>query len=377
MRILLIDVDSKIPNIALMKLSTYYKQQGHEIELKRLSLDYYKTNDNQIMIYADDYHKVYASVIFKCNKNKFKIINCNDITIGGSGYSLDIKLPQEIDDCEEDYTLYLENDASYGFITRGCIRNCYFCIVPQKEGQISLYRHPEYIVKHKKVYFLDNNILAYPHHIAILEYLRDNNIRCQFNQGLDIRLINDNNAKVLSEINYIGEYYFAFDNINSKQIIEEKLKILKKYITKDWKIKFFLYCHPDMSIKEDVMVRINWCKEHKYLPYLMRDESCFSNKNNKVYTDLAAWCNQPNLFKKLSFEIFMIKRHNNQQRINDVISHSMRCCVFGDRECNKLCKYVAKCWHRKTMMDKRKQKRSIHLFTIFSVKMTFFGLFCI
>lgn len=319
MKILLIDVDSKIPNIALMKISTYYKKQGSQVELKKLNYEYYKKDKNQTIINAEGYDKVYVSIIFKCNKHTIQVLNCLDVIIAGSGYDLTIKLPQKIDDCEEDYSIYPDNDSSYGFITRGCIRNCYFCIVPKKEGMISYYRDIHEIVKHRKVYFLDNNILAYDKHKNILKELVNSKIKCQFNQGLDIRLIDEQNAELLSKINYLGEYFFAFDDIYYQGLIEEKLKILKQFIVKDWKIKFFLYCHPDMKVKDDVLFRINWCKQHNFLPYLMRDESCFSDKNQDVYTDLAAWCNQPSIFKKMTFEEFMSKRHTNKERIERVL----------------------------------------------------------
>jgi len=315
MKILLIDVDSKIPNLALMKISAFYKKKGHNVDLKKLNISYYKKTKNSILINGGGYYKVYASIIFKCNKNAINIFNCDNYEIGGSGYSLNKILPDEIEIEEEDYTLYPDNDISYGFITRGCIRNCYFCIVPKKEGLIKEYRTWQSIIKHKKVKFLDNNFLAYHKHKQILKELIENKIKFQFNQGLDMRLIDDENAELLSESNYQGEITFSFDDLKDKELIEKKLSIINKYIMKDWKFKFFLYTHPNMEIKQNLMERINWCKQNKVLPYLMRDESCFNSINKEVYTDLAAWCNQPALFKKMKFEQFLKKRHTSKERI--------------------------------------------------------------
>jgi hypothetical protein len=317
--ILLVDVDSKIPNIALMKISTYYKSQGYKVDLKKLGYSYYPKERNQSLIDAYEYEKVFVSIIFKINKNVVRVINCDNVYFGGVGYSLKDNLSKEIDKCKKDYLLYPENDCSYGFISRGCIRKCYFCVVPEKEGMIHQVNNIDEIVEHKKVIFMDNNILALPNHLEILTELRDKKIRCQFNQGLDIRLLNDNNAKLLSELKYIGEYIFAFDNIKDVLLIQEKLNLFKKYVLKDWKVKMFLYCHPDMDIKNDVVYRVNWCKKNKVLPYLMRDHTCWASYNREFYIDLCAYCNQVNLFKKMSFDEFMRKRTKNIQRQNESI----------------------------------------------------------
>ncbi len=193
-RILLIDVDSKIPNLALMKISTYYKQKNYLVDFKRLKYSGYPSKKKKITIDASNYSFVFISTIFTVNEDVLCIIGCNDVVKGGTGYSLDIKLPDVIDSCEEDYSLYGECDTSYGFITRGCIRNCEFCFVPKKEGMIHKYRNVDDIVKHKKVIFMDNNILAFDKCVDIFKELINKNIKCQFNQGLDICLLDDKKA---------------------------------------------------------------------------------------------------------------------------------------------------------------------------------------
>ena len=74
-----------------------------------------------------------------------------------------------------------------------------------------------------------------------------------------------------------------------------------------------------MQIK-DIIERIEWCKINKCLPYLMRDINCWSSENNHFYIDLAAWCNQPGIFKNMSFKAFMYKRTKNKSRINSSLN---------------------------------------------------------
>ena len=174
-------------------------------------------------------------------------------------------------------------------------------------------------MKHKKVIFMDNNILGWHKHKDIFKQILDKDIKLTFNQGLDIRLINDNNAYLLSLMDYMGEYIFAFDDIKNKDIIEEKYQIVKKYIKREWGTKFYVYCHPDMH-PSAIRQRVDWCKDNKALPYIMRDFSCYTNDNSNFYTDIASWCNQPGLFKNMPFEDFLNKRTKNQNRINQTLS---------------------------------------------------------
>lgn len=317
--ILLVDVDSKIPNLALMKISNHYKEYGYEVELQRLNYSYYPKERNCVIINADIYEKVFVSVIFPINKKVVKVLNCDDVHFGGSGYNLDVELDPIIDFSDEDYSLYDEKETSYGFLTRGCIRNCAFCFVPKKEGKLRKYRDVKDIVKHKKAKFMDNNILAYDKADKILQELVDMKLKCQFNQGLDIRLLTEKKSELLSKMNYWGEYFFAFDDIRYEKIIQEKYDLFRKHVPKDWKVKFFIYCNANMPIK-DVVYRVNWCKENKALPYLMRDINCWESQNKEFYIDLCAYCNQPSIFKKMTFEEFMEKRTNNLLRRKESIN---------------------------------------------------------
>ena len=308
--ILLVDVDSTIPNIALMRLSTYYKSLGYSVELKRLSVPIYKPLKTELVIDTSLYEKVFVSTIFKGTMHNIVFSDYSNVDIGGTG-SDDIHktLSQDVDACHCDYSIYPDADISVGFISRGCIRNCEFCIVREKEGVLRQVAEPHDIIRHKKVKFLDNNFLALPNHLELLSDLVEmKEIRMQFNQGLDIRLVTHENANLLSQLNYMGEYIFAFDNLNLQKTVEEKLGILKQYIPKDWRIKFFIYCQPDMNIPDDVYFRILWCKKNKVLPYFMRHQSCWSSPERQTYNDFSAWCNQPGIFKTHDYENFCIKR---------------------------------------------------------------------
>jgi hypothetical protein len=316
-KILLVDLDSKIPNLALMKLSRYYKDLRYEVELLKSGLKYYP-HKKVFIVDGFGFDKVFVSLIFSINKNKFKVVNCSNVIVGGSGWALNVKLDQVIDDCVEDYSIYVDNEISYVFITRGCIRKCNFCVVPIKEGFIYKYRNIDDIVKHKKVYFLDNNILSYEFHKDILKELVDKKVRCCFNQGLDIRLVDLENAYLLSKLKYIGEYFFSFDDIKLLDIIIKKLIILKKYIVKDYQLKFFVFVSDLHTTIKDDLFRMNFLKENKCLVYVMRHESCYNSINRDFYIALARYCNQVHIFKSMSFLDFIYKDYK-EDKLNNIL----------------------------------------------------------
>lgn len=317
MKILLIDVDSTIPNLALMKISSYYKSFNSDVELLKLHIPYYPNRKKRhFYINTESYDLVYASVVFTGNHN---YVIGDNIIFGGTGYDPKVKLPSYIDNCECDYTLYNDLNKTYDFITRGCIRKCYFCFVPEKEGYLHKVKDVSLIIEetlkrgYDEIMFLDNNILAYDDHINVLNKLIDSKLKIDLNQGLDLRLLNDVNQDLLSKLRYKSEYIFAFDNWKYKNMVDEKLHLLKRF--GDYKVKLYIYVDPNMKLDETIK-RIVYCKSNKLLPYIMRDISCFNDVNKNFYTDIASYCNQPNFFKKLTFEQFLIKRHVNKDRIN-------------------------------------------------------------
>lgn len=318
MKALLIDADSKIPNIALGKISTWLKQKGYKVDFYRLGINYYKTNNQYYDFTGFDYDVKYCSMIYPSTR---QYINTDGLICGGTGYDIKKTLDDEIESMDVDYSLYPENKTSWGFITRGCIRNCSFCFVPEKEGNIHLVSSIDVIVKHKKVQFLDNNILAYEKHIDILKELKDKKIKCRFSQGLDIRLLTKENSNLLSELNYFGDYTFAFDDIRYMDLINKKIELLKW--RKPYQIKFYIYVSDKMKIC-DTVDRIAWCKKNQFLPYVMRDINCYNSDINYFYTDLAAWCNQPALFKKMDFNEFLKIRHSNKNRIEKSMMAALR-----------------------------------------------------
>lgn len=315
MRVLLVNVDSRW-NMAIRRMYTYYAQQGHYVEMQDLGLSGYP-HKRRVSIDASNFDIVRVSNIFDNNSDRVEVVGCENVVYGGIG-SKDphLQLPPEIEACTPYYAP--GEKITYGFITRGCIRKCWFCKVPKYEGGLKAYNTVESIVRGvpgEVVSFMDNNILAYPHHMDVFNWLIEQGVRCEFNQGLDFRLVNDENLDALSRLNYQGAYIFAFDEPKYQPLLDKKLVLMKKYISRPWALKFYIYYHPDMDLRQ-LYDRVEWCRKNECLPYIMRDRACWDCEKNKrdFLIDYAAYCNQAGMFKKLTFAQFLCKRTKNMER---------------------------------------------------------------
>jgi hypothetical protein len=284
----LLDVDYKhgknfynkvniFPNLALMKISSYYKQKGYEVE-------WYSP------LFHKSYDKIFASKVFTYKAPKESYLK-KDMIIGGSGINMHKKLPEKIEHIYPDYDLY-GVDYAMGFLTRGCIRECEFCIVREKEGLIRKHSPLEQFWDGQdKIKLLDNNILAYNGHLELLEELIDSEAKIDFNQGLDIRLISEKNAELLSKVRIWKRYTFAFDNMGMRDLIEKKLTILNNAGIKNSRIRFFVLIGFNTTKEEDIS-RLKFLREKEIRPYVM-----LYRRNEKYLKDLRDWANfKPHFF---------------------------------------------------------------------------------
>jgi len=273
MKIGLFDIDSKYHNLALMKLSAYHKNKGDEV-------GFYEP------ILSPIYDKVYVSKIFsKKNINEGYIPE--DCVIGGSGFNSKTNLPDDIEHTKPDYFLYNLN-YSLGFTTRGCIRNCGFCIVRQKEGNIKEHAEIEEFLNLKSniVVLLDNNFLALSSHIKKLQKYIEKGWIMDFNQGFDIRLINKENAELLFKVKHYKQIHFAWDQMICEKEVKEGLKILFKAGIKPYKIMVFILCNYDTDFIEDIY-RFEELLSLGVDPFVMIYEN-----GNKNIRNFARWVNK-------------------------------------------------------------------------------------
>jgi hypothetical protein len=234
MKVLLMDLDLLqqkrqrkhiFPNLALMKLSAYHRAKGDEVYLN------FPLNRPDI---------TYVSCVFTWNKKNISTVSDGAI-VGGSGIDLNTELPPEVEHIMPDYSLYPDVDFSLGFTSRGCIRKCPWCIVPEKEGGIKPWsRIYEFWDRpHRKILLLDNNLLAAPNWRQTMEDLIAEGIEVDFNQGLDIRLVNEDSVFYLRRVK-AKQLRFAFDDIGYEKAVRRGIELLLKNGISARKLSFYV-----------------------------------------------------------------------------------------------------------------------------------------
>jgi len=202
MKIGLCDIDShNWPNLCLMKLSAYHKARGDHVEWWRPE---------------GQYDRVYKSRVFTdtYSKDTITVTNAGEVVCGGTGYGLGPNLTDEVEHTRPDYTLYPQfPDTAYGFLSRGCPRNCGFCLVSDKEGRrsVQVADLAEFWNGQREIKLLDANLLACPDHEKLILQLAESRAYVDFSQGLDIRLITPDNVALLNKVR-TKAVHFAWDN---------------------------------------------------------------------------------------------------------------------------------------------------------------------
>lgn len=280
----LIDVDGKLPNLALMKISKYYKSMGERVEFVRPDAG------------RNDYEKIYASAIFQksqqeCRKLQEYYGDC--IEIGGTGWDIEKRLPPDIESMKPDYDLYTADmiypkikgimtrerkkmksqqiiDAGIGFTSRGCIRKCPFCFVPKKEGSFRQDSEIKDIINPRSniIILHDNNLTADPYCIDKLHEIRDRNLIVDINQGCDVRLMSPEIAQAMSEVHHLRSLHYAWDLMSFENQVLEGISIMSRYIPASRHMCFCLVGF-NTTFEED-MYRVKKLESLGVRPYIMR-----------------------------------------------------------------------------------------------------------
>jgi len=300
MKVGLIDTDGhNFPNIPLMKLSAWHKKQGDFVE-------WYSPLTSGHM------DRVYLSKVFSFTPDYPYPIDSDEIIRGGSGYaiqlvdglevydkSLDKNLPDEIDHIYPDYELYpeLTKDTAYGFLTRGCPRNCDFCHVGAKEGRCSVKVADlsEFWKGQKNIVLCDPNLIACKDWKDLLQQLIDSKAKIDINQGIDIRLMNPEKAEMLSRLR-VKNIHFAWDKYEDKEMILPKFQMFREISGWNYrKMTVFVLTNFNSTFEQD-LERVYILRDMGYNPYIMIYDKAHTTGKDNV-RKLQRWVNNRILFQ--------------------------------------------------------------------------------
>ncbi len=288
MKVAVLDVDSKIPNLALMKISQWHKLNGDDVE-------HYMPLAHHL------YDKVYASKIF--NFSDGSDIQ-DDMITGGTGIDLKISLPPKMDTMTPDYSLY-NYPHNIGFTQRGCRFKCEFCVVPQKEGkpwsantidELWTQRDSKFLI------LLDNDFFGNPDWEERIEEMKEYDLRVNFSQGLNIRIISERQAQALASVNFRNindnskQVTFAWDQIKDEKVIKRGFKRVTDAGIKPYQMQFYVLIGFDTTPEEDlhrVMMLKDWGCDPYAMPY---------DKSDPYQKKFVRWVNRRAVFHSCTWE---------------------------------------------------------------------------
>lgn len=278
----LIDLDaSKFPNVPLMKISAWHKAQGDTVE-------WYDP------MFSLEMDRVYIAKVFDWTPDFQFEIRAKEVIRGGIGYGLDFDnpLPREIEHMYPDYSLY-GVDKAYGFLSRGCPRNCSFCNVSQHQGLQSrkVANLSEFWNGQKEVVLLDPNILACKDWKELIQQLVDSKAKVDFSQGLDIRLMTKEKAEMINQLR-VKTIHFAWDSYDERTY--DKLKEFRNVLRfKSRQLSVYVLVNYDTTFEQD-LDRIYRLRELEYDPYVM----IYDRQNaSKQIRHMARWVNNRIIWK--------------------------------------------------------------------------------
>jgi len=286
----LYNLEHRYTNIALEKIRLYYSNRGVKV------IDVTPAESVSCDI-------VYASSLFDWTSKKY--VYPNMIT-GGTGFDPTTQLPPEID--------IQELHINKGFTTRGCFRNCKFCLVRLKEGTLRVVGtlldlwdkiNPQIIL-------YDNNILGLPDHFSLIcDQARQYNLILDFNQGLDHRCLNPEIVDEMKSIRH-HEYRFAFDHPSYINSVDKAITLLqdKGIMRCNWYVLVGFDTTPEQDL-----YRLNYLRARNQIAYVQRYHQ--SNMEKHFLTALARWVNQHHLYRGMTWEQYL--KHPDNKHYKDLL----------------------------------------------------------
>ena len=276
MKIGLVDVDGhNFPNFALMKISAWHKSHGNEVH-------WYNP------MFTGHCDRVYMSKVFTFSSDYEFHVDADEIIRGGTGYDIKSVLPQEIEDSTlMDYSIYPQYPFSVVFFSRGCIRDCPFCLVREKEGYIKPVTPVDLNPNGKWIEVLDNNFFANPNWHEAVEWIMRSKQKVKLH-GVDIRIMNEEQAAALKMMKHYRQPHIAWDL--PKLDLQPQLETFARHIRSS-SITCYVLIGFNSTIEQDLH-RVRVLKKMRFTPFVQAYRD-FENKRQRTWyeVDFARWAN--------------------------------------------------------------------------------------
>ena len=278
MNVLLLHLDGKLPNVALMRIAAHHRALGDAVTLRRVPTP--SAIEPEL---GDRFDRVYASAIFERTRPVAeRLLEVRpDAVVGGTGWRVESALEDVgIATRAQDYSIYPRFEPSIGFSQRGCRLKCEFCVVPRKEGaareesSIAEIWRGEPHAKH--ILLLDNDFFGAPGWRARVAELREGGFRVCFSQGINARMISDEAAEAMGSLDYRDDsfrarrLYTAWDNRDDERVLFRGLERLAAAGVRPGHVMvYMLIGYWAGETHEDRQYRLTKLREWGALPYPM------------------------------------------------------------------------------------------------------------
>lgn len=282
--------------LGLMKIASYIKTKGGQVTYARgavpgkfdlICITTLFTTDSKIVIDTIQQCKqnlflmdvpIIVGGIFASLMPEFIYKKTNVLIFKGYSKILDSYTP----DYDIDWHVKEPWDNSMiSFTTRGCPNKCGYCMVWRME--------PEYYIQENwKASILDNpfeialisdnNFLSAPieHIQEVVQVLSKTNKKVIFNNAVDVRLLTEEKAELLSKITYMKNgrpgLRFAFDRMTDdvfyQNACELMIKKLKRKNLSSISLSYVLFNFDDTP--QEAYYRVHECWKFKSVPYFMQ-----------------------------------------------------------------------------------------------------------
>lgn len=209
MRVLLLQFDGKMPNLALMRIAAHHA--GDEVELRQP-----RAPDAIQPDLFGDFDMVYGSAIFGRSRPlaEHAATVYPDMALGGTGWNLSVSVEDYgITSHLPDYSIYPDYQPSIGYTQRGCRFKCPFCVVSEKEGEnksvasiADIWRGEPYP---RHVVLLDNDFFGQSRWRERVAEIRDGAFSVSLMQGFNVRTLTDEQAEAVASIRYMDPKFKA------------------------------------------------------------------------------------------------------------------------------------------------------------------------
>lgn len=265
MRVLLAQLDGKLPNLALLRIAAHHRAKGDEVELC------FGAQFEHGLWGHRAFDRVYGSAIFRKTiplaERLLRVYP--EAILGGTG--VDPARKKEVvplspairphvtaiedygvtsTDCAYEY--WPQFQQSIGFTQRGCRLNCEFCCVPTKEGRVrqaatisDIWRGDPWP---REILLLDNDFFGQPNWRDRVSELRDGSFKVSFIQGINCRCLTEEAAEAIASLDYRDDsmrnkrVYTAWDNKDDEHRLFAGLDRLVKHGIKPDHIMVYMIC---------------------------------------------------------------------------------------------------------------------------------------